>query len=358
MSLLPDPKTQDTAAYAELCVTSNFTFLTGASHPEELVTRAAELGLAAIAITDRNSLAGVVRAFSALNTLRQETEALLIRSETQTDPSSRQPVDPAQPLPRPVAPELPRLIIGARLVLRDCRTEFLALATDRLAYERLSQLLTLGKRRAGKGDCALTLGDLASGGAGLILIALPPPDLSTALAPLQRLQRQFPGQVFLGAAPRYDGTDQAWFRRCADLALRASTPMVAVGDVLMHRAARRPLADVLTCLREGLTIDAIGTRALPNAERRLKGAAEMARLFRHHPAAIRRTLEIAARCAFDLSELSYDYPGEDETEPPQARLERLAREGLARRYPQGASERVHQLLAKELALVGELGYAP
>lgn len=358
MSVFPGPKTQDPAAYAELCVTSNFTFLTGASHPEELVARAAELGLAAIALTDRNSLAGVVRAFSALKTLRQETEALSIRSATQTDPSSRQSLDPAQPLPRPETPDPPRLIIGARLALRDCATEFLALPTDRLAYERLSQLLTLGKRRAGKGDCALTLDDLTAGGAGLILIALPPPELSAALAPLQRLHRQFPGHVFLGAAPRYDGTDQAWFRGCADLALRASTPMVAVGDVLMHRAARRPLADVLTCLREGVTIDAIGTRALPNAERRLKTPAEMARLFRHHPAAIRRTLEIAARCAFDLAELSYDYPGEDDTEPPQARLERLAHEGLARRYPQGASERVHQLMAKELGLVAELGYAP
>lgn len=358
MSVFPGPKTQNSTAYAELCVTSNFTFLTGASHPEELVARAAELGLAAIAITDRNSLAGVVRAFSALKTLRQETEALRIRSASRTDPSSRQSLDPAAPLPRPAAPDLPRLIIGTRLCLRDCATEFLALPTDRPAYERLSQLLTLGKRRAGKGDCALSLDDLAAGGAGMILIALPPPELSHALAPLQRLQRQFPGHVFLGAAPRYDGTDQAWFRGCADLALRASTPMVAVGDVLMHRAARRPLADVLTCLREGLTIDTIGTRALPNAERRLKSPAEMARLFRHHPAAIRRTLEIAARCAFDLAELSYDYPGEDDTEPPQARLERLAQEGLARRYPQGASERVHQLLAKELALVGDLGYAP
>ncbi|ETD88183.1 error-prone DNA polymerase [Rhodobacter capsulatus] len=358
MNVFPGPNTQNSTAYAELCVTSNFTFLTGASHPEELVARAAELGLAAIAITDRNSLAGVVRAFSALKTLRQETEALRIRSASRTDPSSRQSLDPAAPLPRPETPDLPRLIIGTRLCLRDCATEFLALPTDRPAYERLSQLLTLGKRRAGKGDCALSLDDLAAGGAGLILIALPPPELALALAPLHRLQRQFPGQVFLGAAPRYDGTDQAWFRACADLALRASTPMVAVGDVLMHRAARRPLADVLTCLREGLTIDAIGTRALPNAERRLKGPAEMARLFRHHPAAIRRTLEIAARCAFDLAELSYDYPGEDDTEPPQARLERLAQEGLARRYPQGASDRVHQLLAKELGLVGELGYAP
>ncbi|MBL3552996.1 error-prone DNA polymerase [Rhodovulum sulfidophilum] len=352
-------------SYAELCVTSNFTFLTGASHPEELVARAAELGLAALAITDRNSLAGVVRAYSALKTLREEAAGLRIRSSAQVDTSSRQAVGRPQDLARPETLALPRLIVGARLVLRDCPLDWLALPIDRAAYERLSRLLTLGKRRATKGECHLDLSDLAAGCGGMILIALPPLGAPETLrievirAPLQTLQRAFPGHVFLGAAPRYDGSDQAWFRACADLALRANTPMVAVGDVLMHRAHRRPLADVLTCLREGLTIDTIGTRALPNGERRLKSAGEMARLFRHHPAAIRRTLEIAARCAFDLSELSYEYPDEASNgEPAQIRLDRLAREGLARRYPDGASERVYKLMAKELGLVAELGYAP
>ncbi len=348
------------AAYAELCVTSNFTFLTGASHPEELVLRAAELGLEAIAITDRNSLAGVVRAWSALKTLRQENNAALrIRSGHRIDPSSRQEIGPLQELPPARFETLPRLIVGARLVLRDCPVEWVALPTDRAAYERLSQLLTLGKRRAGKAECHLDLADLEAGCQGMILIALPPRLLAEGTAPIQRLARRFPAYVFVGAAPRYDGSDQAWFDACAGLALRCSTPMVAVGDVLMHRAARRPLADVLTCLRHGITIDQIGTRALPNAERRLKGQADMARLFRNHPAAIRRSFEIAARCAFDLSELSYEYPDEGtEGEAPQVRLDRLAREGLARRYPQGASERVYKLMAKELGLVAELGYAP
>ncbi|KDB05594.1 DNA polymerase, partial [Defluviimonas sp. 20V17] len=357
------PSGDDTLAYAELCITSNFTFLTGASHPEELAVRAAELGLAAFAITDRNSLAGVVRAYRALKILRDEAEgtaqeALRIRSTHRVDPCSRQEVGTPTDLPRPAARRLPRLIVGARLVLRDSPVEWLALPTDRAAYHRLSRLLTLGKRRAGKAECHLDLTDLEAGARGLILIALPPADLTRAAAPVQRLQRRFPGHVFLGAAPRYDGSDQAWFSACAALALRCNTPMVAVGDVLMHRAARRQLADVLTCLREGITIDAIGTRALPNAERRLKGAAEMARLYRHHPGAIRRSAEIAARCSFELGELSYEYP--DETagnEAPQDRLERLAREGLARRYPQGDGEKVRGLMAKELALVGELGYA-
>ncbi|MBY6091109.1 error-prone DNA polymerase [Maritimibacter alkaliphilus] len=350
-------------SYAELCVTSNFTFLTGASHPEELVTRAAELGLEAIAITDRNSLAGVVRAFSALKELQraveeQAAEEVRIRSQHRVDPCSRQEIGQPRPLAAPQVTRLPRLITGCRLVLRDCPVEWIALPCDRAAYERLSRLLTLGKRRAEKGQCHLDLADLEAHCAGMILIALPPDDLRQAAAPLRRLQRRFPGHVHLGAAPRYDGSDQAWLAECARLARQCSAPMVAVGDVLMHRAARRQLADVLTCLREHITIDAIGTRALPNAERRLKGHDDMARVFHAHPAALRRTLEIAARCAFRLDELSYEYPDEmSEGETPQARLERLTAEGLARRCPGGIPERFDTLARKELAMVRDLGFA-
>jgi error-prone DNA polymerase len=351
---------RDGAGYAELCVTTNFTFLTGASHPEELVLRAAELGLEAIAITDRNTLAGVVRAYSALKTLREEaTQTLRVRSSHQIDSCSRQEVGQPQDLHPPQMPRLPKLIVGSRLVLRDCPVEWMALPTDRAAYHRLSRLLTLGKRRAEKAECHLDLQDLEAGCQGMILIALPPADLDLAQAPVRRLARRFPGAVFLGAPPRYDGSDQAWFDACAAMAQRCSTPMVAVGDVLMHHGKRRQLADVLTCLREGITIDQIGTKALPNSERRLKGASDMARLYRRHPAALKRSLEIAARCGFDLSELSYEYPDEmSEGETPQARLKRLAHEGVKRRYPNGASERVHQLMQKELALIDELKYAP
>ncbi|WP_339856371.1 error-prone DNA polymerase [Roseovarius nubinhibens] len=344
--------------YAELGVTTNFTFLTGASHPEEMVARAAELGLEAIAITDRNSLAGVVRAYKALKLLRDKAQELLpIRSHRRIDSSSRQDVGWQRPLPRPETPQLPRLITGARLVLRDGRgVDWLALPTDLAAYQRLTRLLTLGKRRAEKGQCHLDLADLLAGCAGMILIALPE-DLRRAAPEIQQMRRRYPGHVFLGAAPRYDGSDQAYFDACAALALRCAAPMVAVGDVLLHRAARRQLADVLTCLREGCTIDHIGTRALPNAERRLKGAEDMARLFRNHPAALRRTVEIAGRCSFCLSELSYQYPEEgSQHEPPMARLRRLAEEGLARRYPKGATAKARALLDKELTVVEELKF--
>jgi len=319
-------------SYAELCVTSNFTFLTGASHPEELVTRAADLGLEAIAITDRNSLAGVVRAYSALKELQREAEDAI---------------------------KLPKLIVGCRLVLRDSPVNWIALPRDRGAYARLTRLLTLGKRRAEKGDCHLALSDMLAGCKDMILIALPQDvtDLQTSAHICKAVQR-FPGQVFIGAAPKYDGSDQDYLTQCARLAHKTAAPMVAVGDVLMHRANRRQLADVLTCMRKHITVDQIGTRALPNAERRLKGASDMARLYRDHPAAICRSLEIAAKCSFCLSKLSYEYPDEiADEETPQARLIRLTNEGLARRYPNDVPEKYHQMATKELALVKDLGFA-
>ncbi|MFS4437436.1 error-prone DNA polymerase [Paracoccaceae bacterium GXU_MW_L88] len=349
----------EASGYAELCVTTNFTFLTGASHPEELMTRAAELGLSAIAITDRNSLAGVVRAYSALKILAEKAEeSVQIRSQHRVDSCSRQAIGTPQDIAMPEVPHLPKLITGCRLALRDSAVEWLALPTDITAYKRLTRLLTLGKRRAEKAECHLDLKDLVEHGKGMILIALPGADIPESLQDIQAIQRRFPGSTFLGAAPRYDGSDQGHLDVCAELAQRCSAPMVAVGDVLMHRAARRPLADVLTCMREGCTIDNIGRRALLNAERRLKGRADMERVFYRYPAALRRTLEIAARCSFSLSELSYQYPDEiaEGGETPMARLTRLAQEGMARRYPGGAPERPRQLMAKELAVIEELDY--
>jgi error-prone DNA polymerase len=361
--------------YAELCVTSNFTFLTGASHPEELVTRAAELGLKAIAITDRNSLAGVVRAYSALKELtrlRAEAQATAkgaqdgptIRSQRVTDHSSRQTVPHfTGTTEAPSLPDqpLPDLIAGARLVLTDSPVEWVALPADIAAWSRLTRLLSLGKRRAPKGECHLTLNDLKVWGIGMILIALPPDPMQNAKpSPDLRVMAQtFPGQCYLGAAPRYDGLDRDRFDALAQMAQGMNLPMVAVGDVLMHRSARRPLADVLTCLRVGCTIDQIGERSLANGELRLKSGAEMARLFARHPAALRRTVEIADRCAFRLSDLRYQYPDEaSENEPAQTRLERLAREGLHWRYPAGPPPKIVHRVEKELTLIREVDYAP
>jgi error-prone DNA polymerase len=371
-------------AYAELCVTSNFSFLRGASHPEELVLRAAEIGLRAIAITDRNSLAGVVRAHVALRELaRMQAEAVPKPPAVKAIPSAKAgakknpaagadaglglPIAPAGPEgagePDPIHAHLPRLIIGARLILQGSPVEWLALVPDRAAYGRLSRLLSLGKRRAAKGECHLTEADLLEGCEGMILIALPGDMLAPAAAQaarpvLARFARRFPGATYLGAAPRYDGRDQARLDATLALSQASTVPMVAVGDVLMHHGARRRLADVLSCLREGCTIDTLGAHALPNAERRLRAPGEMLRLFQRHPAALARSLEIASRCAFSLDELSYQYPDEiTDGEAPQARLARLTELGLARRYPAGVPEDTAAKVTKELGIIADLGFA-
>ena len=345
--------------YGELCTTSNFTFLKGASHPEELVTRAAELGLSAIAITDQNSLAGVVRAYAALQEIkRSATEDITIRSTKQLDHSSRQVTQGASIARPDIEGQLPKLIVGTRLVLQDSTVHWVALPMDRKGYEALSRLLTVGKRRAPKGQCRLSHRDLLEGCLGMTLIAVPQKGYGDAADPIAEMARTYPSNVYLGCAPRYDGNDQASFDRCMALSHATSAPMVAIGDVLMHHGSRRQLADVLTCLREGCSIDDIGKRALPNAERRLKGEQDMARLFSNYPAAIKRTQDIIAKCSFCLSELSYEYPTEVANgETGQDRLVRLTHLGLKRRYPNGASERVQGLVHKELTLVKTLGFA-
>ncbi|GHA59290.1 error-prone DNA polymerase [Amylibacter ulvae] len=199
---------------------------------------------------------------------------------------------------------------------------------------------------------------MRDGCSGMILIACPKGRQKPFLNDIKTLKNKFPNHVFLAAAPRYDGRDQSRMKALSRLAQKANTPLVAVGDVLMHRAQRRQLADVVTCMRDHIRIDEIGTRALANAERRLKSASDMARLFRDCPSAILRTQEIADRCRFDLAELSYEYPDEiGKGELPQARLERLARAGMKCRYPNGAPDRAHALMKKELSLVRDLGFS-
>ena len=312
--------------YAELQVTSNFDFLRGASHPEELAARAASLGLAAIAITDRNSLAGVVRAH-------------LVARETGLKP-----------------------VIGARLELADGLST-LCFPTDRAAYGRLCRLLTVGKRRAPKGECELYRREVFAHGAGMVFVALPPEsaeDEPAFAAELREWAEAFPGNLHLAAHHLYRGDDSARLARLARLAARAGAPLVATNDVHYHVPGRRPLQDVLTCIRERCTIDEAGFRLFANAERFLKGPAEMARLFADYPEAVARTVEIAGRCAFSLDELRYEYPDETAADgrTPQERLERLAWRGAAARYPRGVPDKVRAALEHELGLIGELGYAP
>ncbi len=316
------------ADYAELQVTTNFSFLRGASHPEEIVRTAAALGLAAVAVTDRNTLAGVVRAHVAA----RETGM--------------------------------RLVIGARLDFGDAPS-LLCLPRDRTAYGRLSRLLTIGRRRAPKGSCEIGLADLLEHATGQILIVLPPVAPDGSIDPgfedhLVSLRRRIGPAVHLAASHLYRGDDRARIGHLAAVAARADAPLVATNDVHAHAPARRRLADVLTCIREHCTIDQAGYRLAANAERHLKPAGEMVRLFRGHEDAVARSLEIVEACAFNLDMLRYEYP-DDEAPPgttPQGELERLTWEGAAWRYPDGIPERVAGQLAHELALIGDLDYAP
>ena len=280
--------------YAELQVTSNFSFLRGASHVEELFAQAKRLGLAALGITDRNSLAGIVRAHQRA-------------AETGV-----------------------RLVVGCRLDLRD-GTALLVYPTDRPAYSRLCRLLTLGKARAGKGKCDLSWQDLAVHAEGMIAILVPDAADAELAARLARLRRDFGDRAYLALTLRRRPGDAVRLRELSDMAQAARVPTVATGDVLYHVPQRRILQDVLTCIREGTTIDDAGFRRERFADRHLKPPEEMTRLFARHPDAVARSLEIVERCRFSLSELRYQYPDEVDGpgQSPQQKLERLVRDSAA-----------------------------
>jgi error-prone DNA polymerase len=349
-------------AYLEFAVASNFSFLRGASHAEELMLQAAHIGLGGIGLCDRNSVAGVVRAH-----LIKREQGLALKYHP-----------------------------GARLVFADGTPDILAYPRDRAAWGRLCRLLTRGNLRAEKGECILYVDDLLELIDGLELIVMerstwelaslpflrkprapalepaspPKPklrlvanrDKGTSDAPtlLARLRNAAPDRVRLAATMHYRGNDRARLARRAEMARQADVPLIAVNDVLYHHPDRRELQDVLTCIREHLTIDQAGRRLAANAERFLKPAAEMARLFRDAPEAIEETLRLDAVLTFSLDELRYEYPEEMRAgyATPQDALVHLAWEGAAVRYPEGIPDTVRQSLDHELALIGKLNYAP
>ncbi len=350
--------------FAELSATSNFTFLTGASHPEELVAAAAALGLDALAVADRNTLAGVVRAHVAAREIAREREAAVRekRGVTSADVAARGARDKgdhggnmpgaATPPVRLAARSAPRLIVAARLAFTD-HPDITAIPLDRAAYGRLCRLLTLGKRRTTKGQCLLTADDLAQHREGLVLILH-----EAAARQARRWAALSPGNVFLAATPRHDGRDAERLAAVAARAERAGAPMVALSGAMMHTARRRALADVLSAIRLHTTVDRLGRAALANGEARLRGEAEMRALFAGHEHAVDRAGEIAARVTFSLDQLRYEYPDEvSEGEDPQARLARLAWEGLNWRYPDGPPDRAVAMVEKELGLIRKLNYA-
>jgi error-prone DNA polymerase len=315
-------------AYAELAVTTNFSFLRGASHPHELVLTTSLLGLKAVGIADRNSLAGVVRAYDAMEQL---------------------------PEPRP------KLLVGARLVFRDGTPDILAYPTDRKAYGNLCRLISEGKLRAEKGACDLDFDDLVPWQEGLLFAVMPPQRIGDETKNcLEKLSRLARGRVWLAAAMLYHGDDKRRLRKLQRVARESRAPLLAINDVLYHSPDRRELQDVVSCIREHVTLDTAGRMLEANAERHLKPADEMARLFHDAPDALDETIRFADRISFSLSQLEYNYPSEPvpEGKTPQQHLTDLTWAGAAERYPAGVPDKVREVLEKELALIQKLDYAP
>ncbi len=341
--------------FVELCITSNFTFLTGGSHAEEYVDRAALMGMRALAVADVNSVAGIVRAHTAAREIARTAEA---RARLEAEQGIIGPPKPAH-LPEPYRLPIdnaPRLLPAARIVTEE-GVAITALPRDRAAWGRLSRLISTGRLRTEKGSCLLRLGDLGGALDGMELLLHPPgAGVRRMMGPLLK---RYGGDMHLVLAPRYDGRDAARFDHLAALARELSLPTVASAEPLMHHGRRRKLVDVMSAVRLGLRVEQLGHHALPNAEWRLRSEAEMLRLFEGHEDAVHRSGEIADRLGFQLDELRYEYPSEiADGETPSARLSRLARRGLRERYPSGAPERVSNMLEHELALIAKLNYEP
>ncbi len=309
--------------YADLQVTTHYSFLRGASSPEDLFSAAALLGIRALGIVDRNSLAGMVRAHEAAKVTGV------------------------------------RLIVGCRLDLQ-CVTSLLVYPTDRATYGRLCRLLTTGKTRAGKGACHLDWPDVAQRNEGLLAILLPD-ELKLGLASeLARLRRIFGNRAFCALTRRFLPDEALRLQTISNAAASAHVATVVTNDVLYHCPTRRVLQDVVTCIRLHTTIDNAGFQLERHADRFLKPPEEMLRLFPAYEHAVRRTWEFAERCRFSLDQLTYSYPTEELEDglSAQDRLEKLTWEGAVRRYPEGLPDNVATQLRHELNLIERMKYAP
>lgn len=308
--------------YAELHCHTNYSFLRGASHADELVDRAVGLQLTAIAVTDRNSLAGVVRAHVAAK------EAGL------------------------------KLIIGAEMITRDGPPVVL-LAINRVGYGHLSQLITLGRRRAPKGECDLRFADLMRNTEGLIACVVPPnSDYELFAAQCLQIAKHYVDRTWILAEQRYEHDDKRHLDRLRSLSQQTNIPLAAANDVHYHIPERQPLHDVLTAIRHKTTVANAVPHLFANAERHLKSPAVMTRLFDQHPDAVTQTIEIANRCHFSLDELKYEYP--EELSPTGVSgidyLKQLTWQGAKKRYPAGVSDKVRKLIEYELELIEDLNY--
>ncbi len=309
--------------YAELQVTTHFSFLRGASSCEELFATAALMRIEALGVVDRNSLAGIVRAHEAAKACGV------------------------------------RVVVGCRLDLADS-LPVLVYPTDRAAYARLCRLLSLGKSRGGKGRCVLRFEDLAAYGEGMLAILVPNEADDDLAHQLRKLRQTFGERAYLTLTLRRRPNDQLRLHQLVEMAQAGRVPTVVTNDVLFHQPDRRILQDVVTCIRHGVSIDDAGFRRERHADRHLKLPTEMHRLFARYPEALARTVEIADRCRFSMDELCYQYPEEREFPElsPQAALTKLTWAGANGRYPEGLPADVRRNLEHELRLIEKLDYAP
>jgi error-prone DNA polymerase len=309
--------------YAELQVTTHFSFLRGASSADELFATARDLGIDAIGIVDRNSLAGIVRALEA-------SRATGVR-----------------------------LVVGCRLDLTDGMS-VLVYPTDRAAYSRLTRLISLGKNRGGKNNCILSLDDVAQYCDGLLAILVPDLADDTCAVRLRKLADIFGDRAYLSLCLRRRPNDQLRLHELSNLAALFKVKTVVTNDVLFHEPARRQLQDIVTCIRHNTTIDTVGFERERHADRYLKPPEEMERLFPRYPEALRRTMEIVDRCKFSLEELTYQYP-EDAIVPgktAQQSLEHYVWQCVPDRYPEGLPAKTLQIIRHELDLIETMKYAP
>ncbi|MDW5312966.1 error-prone DNA polymerase [Rhizobium sp. PL01] len=309
--------------YAELQVTTHFSFLRGASSATELFETAKMLGIDAIGVVDRNSLAGIVRALEA-------SRGTGIR-----------------------------LVVGCRLDLQDGMS-ILVYPTDRAAYSRLTRLITLGKSRGGKNNCILNLDDVVAYSDGMIGILVPDLPDDTCAIRLRKMAEIFGDRAYLSLSLRRRPNDQMRLHELSNLAMRFKVKTVITNDVLFHKPGRRQLQDIVTCIRNNTTIDEVGFERERHADRYLKPPEEMERLFPRYPEALRRTMEIVDRCKFSLEELTYQYPEEAiiPGKTPQESLEHYVWECIPDRYPEGLPPDVLKTVRHELDLIQKMKYAP
>ncbi|MDB5679481.1 error-prone DNA polymerase [Sphingomonas bacterium] len=413
--------------FAELVAATNYSFLRGASHPKQMVGEAIALGMRGIGIADRNTVAGVVRAYVALKEAREQFSEVWAKAKAKHEADR-----PWEDFPEPDAIPEPafdfRLVVGARLVFRDGTPDIVAYPATRFGWGRLTRLLTVGNRRASKGGCLLDLGDLIAHHEDLLLIVLaessfdageveelaekrriaeeqdrgvlrlgedeavntnviPFPDRHAGLDPasiepratghvvrwtqdqvrgddvlgdtMRRLKRIVGGRLWLGVSTLYDGRDNRRLRDLARIVSTVGVPLIATNDALYASPGQRQLHDVVTCIRKGTDVKHAGRILAANAERHLKPAAEMARLFRRYPDAIAQTERLLARIDFTLDQLSYEYPHEPVPEGWQAQdwLEHLVWQTALERYDYRVPDKLYALLHEEFMLIRDRGYA-